>query len=350
MGCFLSSTLDNLIVYLSSLKSRQRREYLGFSIGATAHYDLDTPFYFTPIRHSRLVSYGGVIVQNVEVAKAIAAIVDNYVDYIFVDSEKKIAPSNFGQNDVGNLEKALFSIVCNATLLSYKGNDITLRSTDSLLRTLYPNMTGSKVAIVGLGNLGTKIALSILETGNFVYLFGSDAIRTKRISNFLNDVKTRTTLSKSMVAESLTFAVQDSEVLVTTTHRKNVISIDQVQTMKTCNDRRTPILIDVGKGCFDNKVIDHGYDVHRVDIEGQLSSEFDNLIELLMRQMHPKRQMTLSGYQLVRKGIVGKPGELLVDNPANPKILFGICKEGGSLLAHGNDVEILRKKMNHGVL
>lgn len=350
MGCFLTQSMEEISDFITNLRNQKQRDYLGFCIGTTAHFGSNKSFYFTPIRHSRLVSYGGVIVKNVDTAKAIAENVDSYVDFTFVDSEKKIPITNFGEDDVGNLEKALMPIVSNSILLSYKGNDITQRTVDALIRTLYPNMSGSKVAIIGIGNLGAKIALSILEVGNSVYLYSTNQAHTEKISNFLNEVKTRTTLSLSFVASSISEAAKDAEVLVATSHRKRIVALDHVESMKVSAARGTPILIDVGKGCFANEIPRSGVTVYRVDVQDYLSSEFDNLISLRQRQYLPTRGKSLFGHTFVRKGIVGNPGDILVDHPENPQVLYGICGEDGVLRTHGEDLELMRRKLVAGLL
>ena len=91
----------------SDLKSRfseisfeNPKEYLGFTIGTITSYDRNTNYYLTPIRESQHVKYSGAIVRNVETALEIASYLDGKVDYIFVDTEKKVSKENYGQNHI----------------------------------------------------------------------------------------------------------------------------------------------------------------------------------------------------------------------------------------------------------
>ena len=57
----------------------------------------------------------------------------------------------------------------------YKSNDITVNSVESLVNDYFSNDTrgvsGKKILIIGVGNIGSKIALRLVETGANISLF-----------------------------------------------------------------------------------------------------------------------------------------------------------------------------------
>ena len=63
----------------------------GFCIGNTAKHE-PQGFYFTPIRNIQQLVAGSVIVYQAHIAEYVARCIDGKVEYIFVDTEKKVAP------------------------------------------------------------------------------------------------------------------------------------------------------------------------------------------------------------------------------------------------------------------
>ena len=116
----VTEILDDVIKLATSEK-----KLTGFCIGNTRK-EKSTGLYFTPIRNTIKLVAGSVIVCSVEQAKEIAAQVDGKVDYVFVDTEKKVSPSQYTADDIGNVERSVREVVEASTILTFKGNDITV--------------------------------------------------------------------------------------------------------------------------------------------------------------------------------------------------------------------------------
>jgi hypothetical protein len=316
-----------------------KKERIGFTIGTLTNFELNGDYYLTPVRKSSRLIYTGAIVRNVETAIEISKIVDEFVSYIFVDSEKKVSESNYGVNDVGNIEKAVSSVLNASTLLTYKGNDLTVQSTDTLIRVLTPNLTGAKIAIAGVGNIGMKLALSLLERGNSIYLYSQDRSHSIDVATILNKSKLRTTISRAYSAESLLEAVDQADILIATSNRKKFIGLEHVNMMNHINDSVSPILVDVGKGCFKDEVNNERNTVMRVDVGDHLSSEIDSLIsqyEFLKSSIWTR---TIGDTRFVIRGIVGKKGDVLVDSLSKPSSVLGICDGDGNVSSISSEME-----------
>lgn len=323
--------LDILTQRLELLAKKYPKDRLGFTVGTLTSFDFENDFYLTPIRTSSRIVYSGVIVRNVETALNLIKIVDSKVAYIFVDSEKKVSESNYGLNDVGNIEKAIASNISSAKLLTYKGNDLTVQSADKLLRVLAPNLTGAKVTIAGVGNIGMKLALALLERGNSVFLYSQDAAHSAEVAKLLNKLKLRTTIARAFSAKTLIEAVEGAQVLIATSNRKRFIGPEHVNLMEPIRNFSLPLLIDVGKGCFKDEVSEGYQIVVRVDVGDELSKEIDSLINLHEFQNTTVKVKVIGDTRFVVRGVVGRKGDVLVDNLSAPTSILGVCDGDGNL-------------------
>lgn len=77
-----------------------------FCVGNTRKVNV-TGLYFSPIPNTTKLVAGSVIVDRVSQAADIARIVNGKVQYILVDTEKKISPEMYGPEDVDNIERAV---------------------------------------------------------------------------------------------------------------------------------------------------------------------------------------------------------------------------------------------------
>jgi hypothetical protein len=331
-------SFKDLVERMDILSKKHPKDRLGFTIGTLTAYDRDSDYYLTPVRTSKRIVYMGAIVRNVETAIELAKFVDSKIAYLFVDSEKKVSKSNYGQNDVGNIEKAILESISSSILLTYKANDLTVKSADTLIRVLTPNLTGAKIAIAGVGNIGMKLALSLLERGNSIYLYSQDSSHSSEVATLLNKLKLRTTISRVYSTENLIDAVDQAEVLIATSNRKKFIGLEHVNAMKHIPNSTSPILVDIGKGCFKDEVNNNSNIVMRVDVGDELSSEIDSLIsqhELLRSSIKTR---TVGEFRFVIRGIVGKKGDVLVDNLTEPTAVLGVCDGDGNVVTVSSEV------------
>jgi len=324
-------SFKDLVERMDILSKKHPKDRLGFTIGTLTAYDRDTDYYLTPVRTSKRIVYTGAIVRNVETAIELAKIVDNKIAYLFVDSEKKVSKLNYGQNDIGNIEKAISENIFSSILLTYKGNDLTVKSADTLIRVLTPNLTGAKIAIAGVGNIGMKLALSLLERGNSIYLYSQDNAHSSEVATLLNKLKLRTIISQVYSVENLIDAVDQAEVLIATSNRKKFIGLEHVNAMVGSGSKSFPILVDVGKGCFKTEVNNDSNLIMRVDIGDELSSEIDSLITQQEFLKSHSKVKTIDGTRYIVRGIVGNTGDIVLDNLVTPSEVLGKCDGEGNL-------------------
>lgn len=324
-------SFQDLVERIEILSKNHPKERLGFTIGTLSTYDRETDYYITPVRTSNRLVYTGAIVRNVETAIELAKIVDTKIAYLFVDSEKKISKSNYGQNDIGNIEKAISENISSSILLTYKGNDLTVKSADTLIRVLTPNLTGAKIAITGMGNIGIKLAISLLERGNSVFLHSHDSSHSAEIAKFLNRIKLETIRSQAFSAVDLVEATSQAQLLIATSNRKKFIGLEHVNVMIGNGQNSSPILVDVGKGCFKAEVNNEDNFIMRVDIGDELSSEIDSLVSQWEFLKSPTKVRSIGGTRYIVRGVVGNTGDIVIDNLVTPSNVLGKCDGEGNL-------------------
>ncbi len=121
-----------LLSRISDLKklAKKEKKLSGFMIGNTSKSEKNN-FYFTPIRNTKSMVVSGIIVYSETYAKKAAKYLDGKVDYILVDSEKKIPPKQNG--DPSNIERRVKEVLKKTPMWVYKGNDLTVDAVDIFL-------------------------------------------------------------------------------------------------------------------------------------------------------------------------------------------------------------------------
>ena len=190
----LRKEVDGVLDEVIAIASKQGR-LTGFCIGNTRKVS-SADMYLTPIRYSSELISGSVIVYSVRQAVKVAGYVDGKVDYVLVDTEKKVSSSLYG-DDIGNIERSVREIIRISKILTFKGNDLTVNSIDAFLEqalVAYPRGLGGKsVAIIGAGNIGSKLALKLVERGMNVTITRRDKTKLATIVDALNIIKPKET-------------------------------------------------------------------------------------------------------------------------------------------------------------
>ena len=330
---------------LKSVKSRAKGRATGFVIGNTSGIFERGRFYEIPLREVHTLMYGGVIVRDVETAVKIARMVDGEVDYIILDSEKKIEKIYYGKRDVGNLERHVRQEISKSKIFTYKGNDLAVEAIDFLLGQLVGDIGARQIAVIGFGNIGAKIALKLVERGAYIRAYRRDQKKLKAIVEGLNLVKSEHTISPIIQAKSIEAACKDASIVIATADSRGIITEKHLRGL----DRSlAPVLIDVGKGCFADSVTKKGnYSIYRLDVSMVQKHIFAALLETNCHyngKTLGRRTIKNLGLNLVSLGLLGTYGEIVVDDIYKPTMIIGVVDGKGSLLKHtGKYAKALKK-------
>jgi len=292
---------------------------------------------FFPIRKTSSIVFGVLNIYSIEEAKKATNFIDGKVDFIFVDVEKK-------QNFVNDLENALRKVVKKSEVFSIKLNDMTVDAADALISQFFGNVYGKKVAILGVGNLGSKIAIKMVERGANVSISRRDVEKARKIADGINIIKNK--YSKSVVtAFSDNYeASKGSDVVIGCTPRTPVITKKMVANMK-----QGSCIIDVGIGTIFPDAIElankRGIDILRLDMRSGFSGGITTVIETdeMLKNITGKRD--ISGVNIVAGGYIGKKGDIIVDRISNPTKIIGVADGVGGILPDSGEFKDRLQKL-----
>ena len=320
------NNIDSLLKRIT-FKAKKKKKKTCFLIGTTTKKNFRS-FYLTPYRESQKTLYMGAIVNNNKTAQAIAKKIDGIVNYVFVDIEKKISNK---MDILTNIERATKKMITKSVIKNYKPNDITVNSIENFIQDYFREdlrgVGGKKILVVGAGNIGSKIALRLLESGGSVFLIRKNIEKLKKINNALNIIKPVYTKAKSKIIFKSDLKIDNYDIIIGCADKE--VKFEKINDFKTL-----PLIIDVGKGMFSKKNIAQlskkKVPVFRLDVENSLSSFIDSNIstENFFRGSFVKKY---GKFRLIKKGILGKTGDIIVDNVETPSRIIGVCEKEGLL-------------------
>ncbi|MDA8734402.1 hypothetical protein N9M44_03900 [Flavobacteriaceae bacterium] len=336
----LKKSIINRIDELIDLKGDLNKKIV-FTVGNTRVFD-SLSFYLTPTRLIDDLLISGIVLFSETEGSIVFNLLDGKVDFIFVDCEKK---SKNNKSGLFNIERLSVELITKSKLYFYKGNDVTVDSIDSFIFQFYKSsnqlLGGKNILIVGIGNIGFKIALKLVERGVNVFLKSRDYSKAKLLSDTINLIKPLETISSVKV-----YSPKQDYNAVILSHLKPLADNDYV--IDTLNSQA--LMIDVGKGCLTNHQINLLNDKNIVSYRLDIGETFINQIKLTLSGIKkfniPKSKKLLDGYSLIEPGIIGKENDVVIDSIKNPKVIYGICNGTGGLTTNINKSEIFKKIRN----
>ena len=313
--------------------AKKNKKLSGFIIGNTSKSHLKSKFYFTPIRSTEKMILSGIIIYSESYAKVASKYLDGKVDYVLVDSEKKLPPKKNG--NPSNIERRVKENLKKTKLWSFKGHDLTVDAVDILLTFLMKKdlrgIGGKSVAIIGAGNIGTKISLLMVERGAKVLLTRNNFYKLKKITETLNSIKPTYTKEKIIAVKKNINAIRTADIIIGATNGQPVISKEMLFKLK-----KKPIILDVGKGTLFKGALSHAINkemnVYRIDISAALSGFINK--SLMIEKMRPEQlgRRKILGVTIVSGGLLGDYENLIVDNLRKPKFIYGMSDGQGDFI------------------
>jgi len=326
-------------------KGNQQNKLTGFTIGNTTKID-HHGLYCTPLRETTIMVTAGAIVYSEEQAIDIAKIVDGQVDYILVDAEKKI-PNEQAPEVLANIERVVRENVKKSTLWIYKGNDLCVDAVDGLLTQLTKSslrgLGGKKIAILGAGNIGFKLALRLVERGAEVVITRRNKEVLEVLAKALNVVKPMYTQAKVIGMTNNQEAAKGAEILIGTSHGVAIITSGMVEDLD-----QNAIILDVGKGVlFPEAVAEarrRNVEIYRLDVTAAFEGlvhhllAIENILEKKSGRRHLFDELLISG------GLLGSENEIVVDDVWSPSCIYGVADGKGDFIRELSEQQISRLK------
>jgi hypothetical protein len=239
-----------------------------------------------------------------------------------------------------NIERAVRETLNKSNLWVYKANDLSVEAVDAFLGYLYKGaiggIGGKKVVVIGCGNIGSKLALKLVERAAHVVVTRRDQKKLKIIADAINFIKPKYTKARVEYSLNNELAAKDADVLIGATNGVSVINSDMVRGLN-----KNAIILDVGKGSLKSQAIIYALknkiDVYRLDITAAISGMIETQWMIQNIINHKMGRSEFKGERLVAGGLLGMKGEIVVDNISNPKVIYGIADGKGDFIRLTNN-------------
>ena len=341
--------------FLEISKILKKNQIIFYSISSVSSNNKINP-YTTPIRISENKLIAGCIVGSQIEALIAANYVENSIDYLLLDVEKKIPIQNIPNEEIflafnlnkslyiensktasgvefGNISAAVRKTFPSNKIISYKPNDLTVESVWFFLSHKFGNFANLKVAIIGSGNIGYKLALKLVESGAYVNLYRRDKVLGLQLANTINSIKPKNTIANAEYYEDSVRACTLCNVVIGTGKTDSQIINESMVAVMMKNG----ILVDCGKGNITEGAINYSYElgleIYRSDVTSGIISFVDQAI-LIKKLINNKsgRKLLKNNIYIISGGVYGKLGDVIVDNFNKPKVIYGMADGRGQLL------------------
>lgn len=271
------------------------------------------------IRLANGVIAGNLILRDATLLPALAERFDDIVSVFFVDCEVKA--------DV-NLAATARAAISPRKLHFFKPNDFAVEAADEWIAQRMPDPIGVRAAVIGAGNIGTKLALRLAERGYKVCLVGRRAESLEAMVRGLNAIIRGT--GSIIAATDIGGACVDARLVVGCTPGTPAVD---AAALATASD---VLLLDVGNGCFAREAIaaaqGRGLMIEVLSpTAGWEGFVYRYLATRKLQQGLGRRQLD-NGVWIVSRGVMGSVGDALVDDVSRPGRVIGICNGRGDLL------------------
>jgi hypothetical protein len=322
---------DKLQVLLNDINkiSKKEKKNRAFIISNTS--DKKTKKYLTPLRKSSSCIYGGAVVYDDLTTKKICQLIRNKIDYLFIDTEKKASL----KTGAINIERTVRENISLEKIFYFKANDLTVDAASSLLELLFHddirNVSNKKILIIGAGNIGFKLSLKLIERGVKVFLNGKRKVETDSLISTINKIKPAATMNKVKHLHKIKNNLDQFDVIINTSNGNNKILKNKEIFLK-----KGVIFLEIGRNLFSNEALNHFLNIGTTILRLDVSNSFNELIEKKINTKNELKKIKFSkskknGFNLISRGLLGLKGDIIVDDPTNPKIIYGRINKGRNL-------------------
>ena len=275
--------------------------------------------------------------------------ISTQTESVFVDVEKKQELGLGSHQDfAGNLYKRILEAtnktvnpaVANLKIYPIKTNDITISALLDACFHDYKDVSGMTAAIIGMGNLGFKSALSLTESGVHVKAFNRTTHKTFVATEAITYFKPHETISSPENCLNYLHAFVNSDFSVIASSNLS-LPIEKISNIVKENHT----MYVFGHSIFSEKSLNTlhaaGIRVVRIDVSRALMQFVQG--KLSTTEFRTYGSIIKKGVALCSGGFVGDGGTYIVDDYRDPQILLGECDgQCGMLTAKTNDLNLTR--------
>jgi len=325
-----------------------------FAVSTTAKKENSA--YLTPIRVNENFVLAGCIIFDQKNLHSLLEKLDGEVDILLADSEnplpKRITKFNekpdkkIDRTEDKTVSKICFKCIKESKIFEFKPNDITVNAAWSFLSQRLNYLSGSRVCILGAGNIGSKLALKLAECGAEVRVSRRNFQKGDHIVKGLNLIKPECSTPKICFYSDALEASLGVDVLIGTSSGSQIIDEDIVKRLD-----RECLIVDLGKNNLTENAIqtatENSMDIYRTDVTPAIESFVHELLKTNDILEYSCGVRELGFCRIVSGGFFGRKDDIVVDAIDNPKFVYGITQGNGLLkivLSEEDECNIRRLK------
>jgi len=235
------------------------------------------------------------------------------------------------ENKVKNCENILpkvYPLIKKSKIFQIKSNDFTAESAFALLSNFFMPLSKKKILIIGSGNIGSKLALKLVECGSNVFIKNSTKFSTKNVTNAINTLKPKECSNKAI---SISTKIPKMDCIISFTRGIPVINSDLIKIVK-----KEGLILDGGTGTISDDALrlagKLGLNVMRLDTRKGFETQTKLIIDtkMLLTEFHGYKKC--KDFNIVAGGYIGNLGDIVVNDIKNPRKILGVADGKGKLL------------------
>lgn len=364
-----NSSIDQLVsdlkIRLAQIREVNADSCIGFMLGSTVANNPKQEPYATPIRtYENQVIFGAVVFNQID-AIILAKVFVDLVDQFYVDVEKKLpidfSPNykrakaygvddcciddlNSGSPELGNISQAVRNIVPANKFIPYKANDLTVDAVWFFVSSQIGDLSGKNILLVGLGNIGSKLALKFVESGASVHAHGRDYYRDSLVVGGLNKIKSKGVLAEVSLVDSLEFGALRADIIILAASSNSIFNETHARCASKC-----ALIIDIGKGNITSEALNllhkRNITLWRANITDYLPVMLAQSKALSSKSFRTYGRLVIGNLTVISGGWIGVYGDVVVDDYSAPSQIIGVCDGAGGFLKMTQDeiAELLKK-------
>ena len=353
----LSSNLKRIQDQLQAFYEYSHKHGLFFCVILSSSVEQSINAYLGGVRLTETFLLISIINLSQSELELLAPYLDERASVLFVDVEKKHPFHTEGLVDsvktrgesvrttYSNIYAAAFEMLHDSVIIPWSPSRLTSVCAINTLRTdLGGNLSGQHVTIVGLGSVGFKLALGLVEEGCTVSCFSQNIEKTSRLVQSINEIKSPYTISSALHYNDINTAIASSDNLVLTASSRNIIDKSNL----VFRDFSSALILDVGKNSLTpdaRQIVDNMSDLiyNRLDITNELIRFVASSLAGVPLSSIPQRSKTIfkgATQYVVSGGFPGSVGDLVVDNALDPKFILGRIDDAGNYLPEPGLIDV----------
>lgn len=268
--------------------------------------------------------------------------IDGIVDFIIVDDEKK-------KKDLKDIFKIVKRIVKKSNVLTYKGNRTWIQGIENMVSSLWGNLYGIKIGIIGLNDVSIKLAISLSERGAKVFIY--DRKKDDGMIYAANKIKISNSPFEIQKIEDKKKFSENLDLLIGLDRKEKI----DPQMIKNMN--RDGIIVDAIFDSIRSDALDfaqnHNMRIFKVDGKAAMAGEMTTVLRT-NNMLKDTGESYIGSIRIVSPTIIGRKGDIVVDSILKPTEVIGVADGRGLTLRNTNkylelikkvELEIIKKKM-----